>query len=459
MAHELCLDSLHMSEAATIPFLLDHSLGINRVGENIDQIVSLGEQFVTNAPTGTPPCCAWDAGSISRLPSSKPTISHQIILLDMGGTHTKVATKNAQGEWSLLFDHLNDWFEPRRDPSLPLLQGFFRVLVQELVSSLPSLNTEGLPLRIGVIWSNQIKTQRFSTGSTRGVTGIVHGYQSGGYRKGEWFLKGLRNGDDVGALLLAEFRHGGVSPEVMVLGNDTLFTLFAVPGAHAGVVMSSGGNCTLVGTSKQDKEELFNSELGGMFMLPDSILSEGDKEFAKSRGLSLISLEELSAGNWFPTMVAANVVAGSKLPEGEALRPIAFALTNNSLSINNRGLCDLLAGSASIFESFPSASIEALRSLTSSLVTRAAILAGIMTYLSVVTQLRAGEKKALISLDSSMGRYFPSYFDTMKRCIARITPVGHEVETVLVNPIELPNGGDISVPLQGAALLLESAAG
>jgi hypothetical protein len=81
-----------------------------------------------------------------------------------------------------------------------------------------------------------------------------------------------------------------------------------------------------------------------------------------------------------------------------------------------------------------------------------------MTYLSVVTQLRAGEKKALISLDSSMGRYFPSYFDTMKRCIARITPAGYEVETVLVHPIELPNGGDISVPLQGAALLLEVAA-
>jgi hypothetical protein len=447
-----------MSETATVPKALDRSLGIHLVGENIDQMVSLGEQFVTNAPTGTPPCCAWDAGSLSRLPSSKPTKPHQIILLDMGGTHTKVATKNARGEWALLFDHLNDWFEPRRDPSLPLLQGFFRVLVQELVRSLPSLQTEGLPLRVGVIWSNQIKTQRFSTGVTTGVTGIVHGYQSGGYRKGEWFLKGLHNGDDVGALLLAEFTHGGITPEVMVLGNDTLFTLFAVPGAHAGVVMSSGGNCTLVGTTTENKNELFNSELGGMFMLPDSMLSEGDKEFAKSRGLSLISLEELSAGNWFPTMVAANIISGSKIREGEALKPIASALLNESLSINNRGLCDLLAGSTSIFASFPTASIEALRSLTSSLVTRAATLAGIMTYLSVVTQLRAGEKKALISLDSSMGRYFPSYFDTMKRCIARITPAGYEVETVLVHPIELPNGGDISVPLQGAALLLEVAA-
>jgi hypothetical protein len=436
---------------------LDRALGIHRVGENIDQIVLLGEQFVTNASSGTPPCCAWDAGSLSRRTSSTPATAHQTILLDMGGTHTKVATKNSRGEWALLFDHLNDWFEPRRDPSLPLLQGFFRVLVQELVTSLPTLQAGELPLRVAVIWSNQIKTKRFSTSKTTGVTGIVHGYQSGGYRKGEWFLKGLHNGEDVGALLLAELTHGGITPEVMALGNDTLLTLFAVPGAHAGVVMSSGGNCTLVGTSESDKDELFNSELGGMFMLPDSILSEGDKQFAKSRGIALISLEELSAGNWFPSMVAANVVAAGQLPEGKALQPIAAALSNKSLTMNNRGLCDLLAGSVGIFESFPNASVEALRSLTGALVDRAATLAGIMTYLSVVTQLRAGERKVRISLDSSMGRYFPNYFDTMKRCIAHITLAGHEVETVLVHPIELPNGGDISVPLQGAALLLESA--
>lgn len=66
----------------------------------------------------------------------------------MGGTHTKVATKTLDGGWALLFDHLNDWFEPKRDPSLPLLQGFFRTLVAEVVSALPSLRTSGLPLEL-----------------------------------------------------------------------------------------------------------------------------------------------------------------------------------------------------------------------------------------------------------------------------------------------------------------------
>jgi hypothetical protein len=445
-----------MSVPATPPTPLAKALGIPRVAEHIDQIVSLGEAYVTNAPSGTPPCCAWDAGSLSRQLSAKPTTPHQIILLDVGGTHTKVATKHPSGEWSLLFDHLNDWFEPRRDTSLSPLQGFFRVLVHELVASLPSLKTAGLPLRVGVIWSNQIKTKRFSTGATTGVTGIVHGYQSGGYRKGEWFLKGIQNGDDIGALLLSEFTHGGITPEAMVLGNDTLFTLFAVPGAHAGVVMSSGGNCTLVGTSERDRDELYNSELGGMLMLPESVLSEGDMEFAKNRGLALLSLEELSAGNWFPDMVSANIVAGARLPEGRDLQPISSALTNGSLTINNRSLCDLLGGSHGIFESFSTESVAALTSLTRALVERAAVLAGVMTYLSVAPQFKAGVKRAIISLDSSMGRYFPRYFDIMKGQIADLTPSGYEVETALVHPIQLPDGGDISVPLQGAALLLES---
>lgn len=443
-----------MSAPATQTSSLETKLGIPHVAGNLNRLVTLGEQFVSNAPIGKAPCCAWDAGSLSRRPSTKPTPPHQTILLDMGGTHTKVATKSPTGEWALLFDHLNEWFEPKRDPSLPLLQGFFRVLVHELVAALPSLQSSGLPIRVGVIWSNQIKTKRFTEGKTTGVTGIVHGYQSGGYRKGEWFLKGISNGDDIGALLLGEFTHGEITPEVMVLGNDTLFTLFAVPGAHAGVVMSSGGNCTLVGTSDRDRDELYNSELGGMFMLPDDVLSLGDQEFAHSRHLRSLSLEELSAGNWFPHMVTAHINVAAKLPEGAALAPIAAALSKDDRLVNNRSLCELISGDTATFASLPAPSIEALTKLVAALVERAALLAGVMTYLSVVSQLRAGEKRALISLDSSMGRYFPGYFDTMKSCIARIALTDHQVDATLVHPIPLASGGDISVPLQGAALAL-----
>jgi hypothetical protein len=443
-----------MATPATKPSALDRALGIHLVSENIDTLVKLGESIVSNAASGRTPCCAWDAGSLTRRLSAKQSSPHHTILLDMGGTHTKVATKTRDGGWALLFDHLNDWFEPKRDPKLPPLQGFFRTLVTELIATLPSLRTSGLPLRVGVIWSNQIKTRRFSKGITTGVTGIVHGYQSGGYRKGEWFLKGIHNGDDIGDLLLGEFTHAGITPEVLLLGNDTLFTLFAVPGAHAGVVMSSGGNCTLVGTSESDRDELYNSELGGMFMLPESVLSAGDRQFAKSRNLLSLSLEELSAGNWFPHLVTAHILAAAQLAEGAPLSRMAAMLHKGDLSINNRALCDLIAGQSEVFAAFSEDERLALQELVIALVNRAATLAGIMTYLSVVTQLKAGVKHAYISLDSSMGRYFPGYFDTMRRCIAQVTPPGCKVDTTLVHPIDLPHGGDISVPLQGAALAL-----
>jgi len=218
--------------------------------------------------------------------------------------------------------------------------------------------------------------------------------------------------------------------------------------------MSSGGNCTLVGTSNTDRDELYNSELGGMFMLPESLLSAGDHAFAKSRNLSSLSLEELSAGNWFPQMVTAHIVTAAKLPEGANLSVIADALQKGDVTINNRSLCDLISGESATFESFPPEAKAVLRDLVVMLVERAANLAGILTYLSVIRQLKAGEKRALVSLDSSMGRYFPGYFEILKRSVARITPLNHVVEVTLVHPIELTGGGDISVPLQGAALAL-----
>jgi hypothetical protein len=443
-----------MTSVPTTHGVLEEQLGLSRIAHNLQSVVKLGETVVMNAPRKIDPCCAWDAGSLSRcLPPTQPS-PHLGILFDIGGTHTKVAARTPSGEWALLFDHLNDWFQPRRDTTLSPLRGFFRVIIEELLSSLPTLKTQKMPLRIAVIWSNQIETKRFAAGSTSGVTGVVHGFQNGSYRKGEWFLKEISNGDDLGALLLAELAHAGLSPERLVIGNDTIFTLFAVPGAHSGVVVSSGGNCTLVGTDDSDRDELYNSELGALFSLPHSALSLGDKAFAKSREVLTLSLEELSAGNWFPQMLSAHVITAAKLPAGVALSPIAKAIESNELRITNAALCRLIESDSDIFNSFTDDSRMYLRALTISLVRRAAMLAGIMTYLSVVNQLKAGLPSASVSLDSSMSRYFPGYFDHLKECVASITPRGREVRVSLVHPIQLAGGGDISVPLQGAALAL-----
>lgn len=443
-----------MTASATQTTRLEDTLGIRTISDNLKRLATLGEQFVANAPLGKKPCCAWDAGSLSRKPGPDQATPHVTLLLDMGGTHTKVGYRDTEGSWIPVLDHHNDWFESKRDSSLPLLQGFFRTLLSETVDAAAFLKTSTLPIRMGVIWSNQIKTKRFQSGKTRGVTGLVHGFQSGGYRKGEWFLKQIKNGDDIGAALLAECEHAGLTPEVMVLGNDTLFTLFAVEDAHAGVVMSSGGNCTLVGTEGADKDELFNSELGGMFMLPPELLSVGDLAFAKSRGVASLSLEELAAGNWLSAMVTAHILEAAKVAGGESLKKLAADIEAKSFVVTNRSLSGLLAGTDTVYTVYPADTRATLQSLLTALVERGAILAGLLCYLSVVNQVQAGLKHAIISLDSSMARHFPGYHDGMQRTLGILSPSGVILDLRLVSPLNVAEGIEVSVPLQGAAASL-----
>jgi hypothetical protein len=438
--------------AQTVP--LDDVFRSHKVAENLSSLATLGESYVLNAPLGRKPCCAWDAGSLSRVPRGVHVQEHLCLLMDMGGTHTKVGYRDASGTWTPILDHHNDWFESKRDPALPLLQAFFRTLLSETVNACPLLTTTPLPIRLGVIWSNQVKTKRFDTGRTRGVTGLVHGFQSGGYRKGEWFLKGIKNGDDIGEVLLNECERLSLSPEVMILGNDTLFTLFAVKGAHAGVVMSSGGNCTLVGVTTEDKDELYNSELGGMFMLPENVLSAADYAFMKTRAISSLSLEELSAGTWFPAMVAAHIAQAATTPEGSTLKQVTSDIASKELVITNRALSGLLRGTETIFSSYPEPIRATLQTLVSSLVDRGATLAGLLCYLSVINQVKAGLRHAVVSLDSSMARHFPGYLDGIKRTCSALVPTGITIEICLLSPIQLKEGLEISVPLQGAAAAL-----
>jgi hypothetical protein len=423
-------------------------LGVNRVRDHLSTIQALGEQMTANAPTGSAPCCAWDAGNIARQGSLASPSSTPRILLDLGGTHTKVATISPTGEWQLLFDHNNEWFKNQRAPSLSSIAGFFRVLAHEIRQRIP----QGVPVRVGVIWSNQITTKRFETSTTRGVTGIVSGLDSGGYRKGEWFLHDLVNGDDLGALLLCALHEQNIQPEVLVFGNDTLFTLFAAPSAHAGVVMSSGGNCTLVGTDATNKDDLFNSELGGMLLIPHQALSDGDLALLKKKNASTLALEELCAGNWFAESVHTHLEIASQYAEGAALRPLLQA----DLEISNRSLSAFIAKEPNAFIQLDLETQTLLRDITSALIDRASLLAGLLTYLSVIDQVKAGLRKVTVSLDSSMARHFQGYLNGIQNAVNALRPKGVEISIELIHPIELPEGTEISVPMQGLAQIISN---
>lgn len=423
-------------------------LGVHRVRDCLSAMRALGEEMTANAPTGRAPCCAWDAGNITRQgPLSSPSQTPRI-LLDLGGTHTKVATITPSGEWQLLFDHNNEWFKNKRDTTLSSIAGFFRVLACEIRQSIP---LDG-PVRVGVIWSNQITTKRFATSTTRGVTGIVSGLDSGGYRKGEWFLHDLTNGDDLGTHLICALQEQNIHPEVLVFGNDTLFTLFAAPRAHAGVVMSSGGNCTLVGTDATNKDELFNSELGGMLIIPHEALSEGDMALLKRRNASTLALEELCAGNWFAESVRTHLEIASNYAEGASLRSLVEA----DIEVSNQSLSAFMTKEPNAFSQLPPETQILTRDITTALIDRASLLAGLLTYLSVSDQVKAGLQKVTVSLDSSMARHFPGYLNGIRDTVNALRPTNVDVSITLIHPVKLPEGAEISVPLQGLAQIISN---
>lgn len=439
-----------MSTPAEIFHQLAGQLGVFDALEGIAEIVRLGRLRLHNAyyQKGAP-ACAWDSSEIP-LPNPKRTNRpRSSVLIDIGGTQTKVGYQNESGEMLCLLDHPNSWFQSA-DPGgdSPALEPFLAALVAEIKKRIPDLAPDCC---LGVIWSNQVQCIPIDTPTTRGVSGIVRGSKSGGYRKGEWFLRGIRDGDDVGALFLRALSYAGWRPAIFLLGNDTIFTLFATPHSTAGVVMSSGGNCTVIGDEGREKWHIINTELGGNLVIPDNLLSDGDRFCAKMRGVQALALEELSAGLWFPTLVYAHVCAAADLPDGVAFAPLRDALVSGEITLNNRMLVAALKdpGSSMLLQAARHAD-SSLVTLVQALVSRAGALAGALCYLSIANQLDHSRDAAIVSLDSSMARHFPGFFDSLKNTFKELCN-GRSAELHLAYPLAVQDGGDISVPMQGIA--------
>jgi len=430
-------------------------LGVFRIQAAELELAQLGELYLANAPFSKgSPSCAWDSSEI-RLPNSPSAAApREAVLIDIGGTQTKVGHQGSNGAIRCVLDQPNTWFKGRApsEHELPL-ESFLSGLVAEIQRALPNL---GPRCSLGLIWSNQVQCVPIKMERTTGVSGIVRGRKTGGYRKGEWFLDGLRDGDDVGAIFLRTLNRGGWSPEVFLLGNDTIFTLFATPGATAGVVMSSGGNCTAIGEEGREKGHIINTELGGNLKIPQHLLSDGDIFCAESRGISSLSLEELCAGTWFPHLVYSHVCAAAKVPDGATLVPLRDELVSGEITLTNRMLVASLgtAPHGNTPASITKAG-EAWTDLLTALVNRAGTLAGLLSYLSVHSQLEAPLQPVVVSLDSSMARHFPGYVEALTAS-SKARCGSHAATVALVRPLEASGAGDISVPMQGIARALNS---
>ena len=433
-------------------------LGITPTLDDLLSLVSLGRLMIANAPSLTSnPRCAWDSSGLALADSTDHAAHANSLLIDIGGTHTKVASVNESEEIEILFDHSNEWFKPSNQSDKAPLRRFLQGILAEAANRAPKLLDGSKPVRLGMIWSNQVQTKPLSLGETAGITGVVNGIHQGGYRKGEWFLEGLQNGDDIGAALHAELIEIGARTEVILLGNDTVFTLFARHGAHSGTVVSSGANCTLVGPGIAGKLTVYNSELGGLLLIPCEFNSAGDTLLANTKGVDKLALEELCGGAWFSELCCAHIEALAELKDGEDIRPLRDAIRSGAVVINNQIISALLRSPSEVKQNFmgvPSATLQEFFHLAELLVQRAGALSAVLIYLSVSNQIDDHSQELRFSLDSSMARHFPGFLDSIEMHLRSLLPSEVTYSLDLIRPIKAHNSAEIPVPMIGLARAL-----
>lgn len=430
--------------------------GLDRLQNSFEEFIQQGEQYVRDAASGRSFVhCLRDPSLIRRASSTAPRPLNSLsIALDVGGTHTKAAlatfTSGCQESWQVLFDIENSDLLGGASAELPIKAFCARVAEECRAVITQSGCTASAVRSVSIVWSNQIESAPLKRGGVSGVTGLVSGIAAGTYRKSEWFIDGLHDGYDLGTLFLDSFHSEGFAPEVFLIANDTVFTLTALPGSHAGVVASSGGNCTDVGVSGAEQDLIFNTELGSLFKIAPAHLSEGDVALSARTG-SPVALEDLLSGKWLPRLLDEHIIVSARAGVVE-LQDLAARISSSGSFFTTQDMANVLssqpprAGAA-----LDSDSAALVQELSSHIVARAGMAAGALCYFSLFNQICAGRDDLIVALDSAMARHLPGYFTSLEKTLHRLLErKGVRGNVTLLRPTLVAGGEQISVPLIGA---------
>lgn len=376
-----------------------------------------------------------------------------LILIDIGGTSTKVGTRlnNSSESWQILMEYPNDSFQGSHG-SEGALEHFANSVATQTVQSLKGRSSDlSAGWGLGIVWSNAMDNPVVPG---FGIDGIVSGREH--YSKGEWFCKDVKNGDSIGQVFAAAFKKVGIKISLVLVGNDTPLTMKALPSAAAGMVASTGLNATIV---KQGPKGpiICNAEMGTTFKVDDSLVGQSD---CIAPGIRASIIEHLVSGQNLPKLFVSYVMSvGSSssvlVNFAEKLRgagPKAFEMFSApdlALCLNNLSeFCKKIE--ITLKEG------EECQKIVSNLVVRAARLSSLLAYASVVEQLEQNSSLD-IALDSSLSRGIPLFWNEFQKSLKEITPAGKTITLKLVDRCQVP-GGVLSVPMMGAANALDSLA-
>jgi hypothetical protein len=376
-----------------------------------------------------------------------------LILIDIGGTSTKVGTRRANQteSWQILMEYPNDSFKESQIAGVGLEQ-FANAVAIQTAQALKGNNSDlSVGWGLGIVWSNAMDNPVVPG---FGIDGIVSGREY--YSKGEWFCKDVKNGDSVGQVFAQAFKKAGMNISLVLVGNDTPLTMKALPSAAAGMVASTGLNATIVKNGTKGPI-ICNAEMGTTFKVDDSLV--GVNDFI-SPGVKASIIEHLVSGQNLPKLFVSHVIgSGASISclanFSEKLRgagPKAFemfAAPDLALCLNNLPeFCE--KNELTLKEG------EACQKIVANLIVRAARLSSLLAYASVVEQL-SQHSSLDIALDSSLSRGIPLFWSEFQKSLKEITPTGKTIALKLVDRCQVP-GGVLSVPMMGAANALDSLA-
>lgn len=404
----------------------------------------------------------------SFIPTKAPIDRNDIQLItDIGGTSTKVALRDTRGEgvtWRMLFEENNFSLKPNVIESQAFIS-FSKVLANKIKSGLQELNVEASDVKaFAFIWSNAIvNNPRGKTAISAKVTDVED------YKKGEWFIADLKNGDDLGEMLLTELKSVGFNPSQFLIANDAPLTMKALDNADGGMVVSTGLNGTLVKSLSElnnpsNEEVICNGELGGRFKIDNDLLSQGDW-IANDKRANTIEL--LTAGRFLPLLFTKHIIALAESNCSE-LKKLADVFNNKlreKMWVEFRAKdMNLLFSDKQEFierrnpllkEYLTNEVLEVLTELSKEIFERSAYLAAIVAFATISNRIESKDK-FLIALDSRLAREVSFYFEKFE---SNLKSISKDKKITILGEIVLPievESGKISVPMQGAAKALDS---
>ena len=381
------------------------------------------------------------------------------ILIDIGGTSTKVAVRRLspgqrEPTWLVLFESPNDDFQEAGATGTGLLR-FARAVAERTEKAMKSAALAPAPAwGLGIVWSNAM-INRLVPGE--GVHGQITSRKN--YTKGEWFNADSKDGDSVSVPFCDAFTKVGLRIATVAVANDTPFTMKALVGADGGMVASTGMNATLV-SEVGGSLVIHNAEMGTTCRVTPDMLSAGDRV---SPGVPCTVIEQLIAGKFLPQTFAGHILALAKAGVVE-LTGIAQLLEQKGeaafMHFQTADLSHLVlrpekfSAAHPELGGLPPSTMAVLRELSQALILRAAKLAGLIAVSSVANQF--SRKSAFtIALDSRLAREIPIFWAELQATVQRSVPSGKSAKLVLVDRLAVP-GGALSVPMLGAAHALDS---